>query len=179
MHGLISLLDKTHEALVHQIWQELEESCGTTGVLVTPFPHFSWLVASDFDWPALEKALQEISGSILPFTVRTTGLAMFTGQSPVIYVPVVRTGELSHIHEMLWDEIRPLGMDVSPIYSPEFWMPHITLGIGDVTSENLPCLIQLLSSRSFSWEIKIDNISIGFQNVGTTAVISNRYDFKH
>lgn len=178
MHGLLSLLDQTHETLVYQIWQELEKSCGLTGVMVTPFPHFSWLIAGDFDWPGLETVLKEITAEIHPFTVQTTGLSIFTGESPVIYIPLVRTGELSRIHKMIWDRITPLGTDVSPLYSPSLWMPHITLGFGDVTHENLSCLLGLLSARSFNWEIEIDNLSIGFQNAGTTAVISNRYEFK-
>jgi 2'-5' RNA ligase len=178
MHGLISLLDKTHEALVQQIWQELEQLCGMKGVLVTPFPHFSWLIADDFDWPALEDTLQEVTGNIRPFTARTTGLSMFTGETPVIYIPLVRTGELSRIHELIWNKATRLGKGVSPFYSPEFWMPHITVGFGDVTPQNLACLMQLFSPRSFNWEIKIDNLAIGFQNDGTTAVISNRYEFK-
>jgi 2'-5' RNA ligase len=178
MHGLISLLDKTHEELVQQIWQELEQLCGMKGVLVTPFPHFSWLIANDFDWPALEDTLQEVAGNIRPFTVRTTGLSMFTGETPVIYIPLVRTGELSRVHEMIWNKVTPLGKAISPFYSPEFWMPHITVGFGDVTPNNLACLMQLFSSRSFNWEIQIDNLAIGFQNDGTTAVISNRYEFK-
>jgi 2'-5' RNA ligase len=179
MHGLLSLLDQTHETLVHQIWQELEKSCGVTGVIVTPFPHFSWLIAGDFDWSGLETVLEEITAEIHPFTVQTTGLSIFTGENPVVYIPLVRTSELSRIHKIVWDRITPLGTEVSPFYSPPLWMPHITIGSGDVTHENLPCLLELLSARSFNWEIKIDNFSVGFQNAGTTAVISNRYEFKH
>jgi 2'-5' RNA ligase len=178
MHGLLSLLDQTHETLVYQIWQELEQSCKLTGVMVTPFPHFSWLIAGDFDWPGLETVMKEVATEIHPFTVQTTGLSIFTGENPVVYIPLVRTGKLSRIHKMVWDRIAPLGTDVSPFYAPALWMPHITLGFGDVTHKNLPCLLELLSARSFNWEIEIDNISIGFQNIGTTALISNRYELK-
>jgi 2'-5' RNA ligase len=178
MHGLLSLLDQTHETLVYQLWQELENSCRMTGVMVTPFPHFSWLIAEDFDWIELEAVLKEITAGIHPFTVQTTGLSMFTGEDPVVYIPLVRTGELSRIHKTIWDRVTPLGTEVSPFYAPPFWMPHITIGFGDVTRKTLPCLLELLSARTFNWEIEIDNISIGFQSPGTTAVISNRYEFK-
>jgi 2'-5' RNA ligase len=178
MHSLLSLLDQTHKTLVHQIWEELEQFCGMKGVMVTPFPHFSWLIAENFDWPGLETVLKEISAEIHPFTVRTTGLSMFTGENPVVYIPLIRTSELSHIHKMIWDRVTPMGTEVSPFYAPSFWMPHVTIGFGDVTHENLPCLLELLSGRSFTWEIEIDNISIGLQSPEKTAVISNSYEFK-
>ncbi len=178
MHGLLSLLDQAHETLVHQTWQELKQSCGMTGVLVTPFPHFSWLIAADFDWQGLEIALEEITAEIHPFTVQTTGLSLFTGENPVVYLPLVRTSELSRIHQMIWDRAAPLATEASSFYAPSAWVPHITLGFGDVTQETLPCLMKLLSGRSFNWKIEIDNLSIGFQDTGTTAVISNRYEFK-
>jgi 2'-5' RNA ligase len=149
-----------------------------TGVMVTPFPHFSWLIAEDFDWVGLETVLKEITAEIHPFSVQTTGLSIFTGENPVVTIPLVRSGELSRIHKMIWDRVAPLGTDVSPLYDPSSWMPHITIGFGDVTRETLPCLLELLSARIFNWEIDIDNISIGFQSPGTTAVISNRYEFK-
>ena len=65
MHGLVSLLDSTHYTLVEEIWQELEIECGLKGIYITPMPHFSWQIAEDYDWDALEIALQEIEKVVL------------------------------------------------------------------------------------------------------------------
>lgn len=103
MHGLVSLLDKKHYALVEEIWQELEIDCRLKGIHVTPLPHFSWQIAEDYAWEALENALQELAFEAEQFKVRTNGLALFTGEEPVVYIPVVRTKELSRFHEMIWN----------------------------------------------------------------------------
>jgi len=159
MHGLVSLLDKKHYQQVEALWHMLEVECGLTGVQVTPFPHFSWLIASDFDWVALENALQEITSQTRPFTVSTTGLGFFSGPTPVGFIPVIRTAELSAFHQQIWERIQPLATDISPFYAPDKWTPHITLAYSDVTPENIACVMQKLAFQIYDWEITVDHLS--------------------
>lgn len=175
MHGLVSLLDKKHFNLVEEIWQDLENNCGLKGIHVTPLPHFSWQIAEDYDWDALELALQEIAATIEPFTVRTTGLALFTGESPVVFIPVVRTKELSEFHDAIWQQLALISSKPSLYYAPSFWMPHISLAYGDVDAEKLNCLMEKLASRTFNWEIEIDNLTLIYEPEGTIGQI--RYKF--
>jgi len=91
MPGLVSTLDQTHHTLVEEIWLELETDCGLKGINVTPLPHFSWQIAEDYEWDALDNALQKITEAAQPFMVQTTGLALFTAESPAVYIPIVRT----------------------------------------------------------------------------------------
>lgn len=138
MHELVSLLDQEHYQRVESLWKMLEEECGLTGIKVTPFPHFSWLIASDFDWPALETSLQELLSQTSCFIVHTTGLGSFSGTNPVIFVPVVRTAAaLNTFHRQVWLHAAVL----SPFYSPENWVPHITLAYADITPDNIPCVM--------------------------------------
>ena len=176
MHGLVSLLDQKHYRLVESLWQLLEVKCGLVGVNVTPFPHFSWLVASDFDWLALETTLQEITSQVKPFTAHTTGLGYFSGPSPVIFIPVIRTAELSALHRDIWENIQPFGIDISPLYAPEKWVPHITLAITDVTQSNIACAMQNLAFQTYNWEIHINNIS--FIHEPDTHIGQVRYNFE-
>lgn len=177
MHGLVSLLDKTHYALVKEIWQELETDCGLTGIQVTPLPHFSWQIAEDYDWGALELALGEIAAGCQPFSVRTAGLALFTGEIPVVYIPVVRTRELSELHELIWQRLAALSTEPSPYYAPARWMPHISLAYGDVEPSKLSCLMDTLAHRTFNWEIEIDNLTLIYEPVGTVGQIRYKFEF--
>jgi 2'-5' RNA ligase len=177
MHGLLSLFDQKHEALVFSIWQELGMHCGLSGVNTTPFPHFSWLIADNFDWDELDSAISEIAARVKPFTVQTTGLSLFTGPNPVLYIPIVRTAELSRIHKLVWDKISPIGTEVSPYYAPPNWMPHITLAFGELSNEDLSCALEKLAFRNFDWQIPIDHIAVGYQNPGATAIIQYRHEF--
>ncbi len=178
MHGLVSLLDKRHYALVEELWFELRDECGVQGRYVTPLPHFSWQIAEDYDWAALESALQEVAAQAQPFTVHTTGLALFTGSKPVVYIPVVRTRQLSEFHEMIWNQLAPICKESSPYYSPPFWMPHISLTYQDVDPEKLRCLMDKLAFRIFNWSIEIDNLTLIYEPEGTIGGIKYQFDFE-
>jgi len=176
MHGLVSLLDQKHTRQVEELWKMLEEECGLTGIQVTPFPHFSWLIASDFDWPALENVLQEITSNASPFTVHTTGLGLFSGPNPVIFVPVVKSARLNAFHQQVWNSIQSLGTYISPLYAPDNWVPHISLAYADVTQENITCVMKRLAFRTYNWEIRVDNIS--FIHEPDDHIGEIRYEFK-
>ena len=176
MHGLVSLLDQKHTRQVEELWNMLEEECGLTGIQVTPFPHFSWLIASDFDWPALEITLQNITSNASPFTVHTSGLGLFSGPNPVIFVPVVKTARLITFHQQVWESIRRHAIDISPLYAPDNWVPHISLAYTDVTLENIPCVMQRLAFQTYNWEIRVDNISFIHEPDGHIGEI--RYEFE-
>jgi 2'-5' RNA ligase len=178
MHGLVSLLDSKHHRQVESLWELLEEECGLTGIKVTPFPHFSWLIASDFDWLALESTLREIASRTYPFTVRTAGLGMFSGFNPVVFIPLVRTAELSTFHRQVWESIQPHATDISPLYNPGSWIPHITLAYDDVTPENIPCVMQILAFQAYNWELHVDNISFIRQPAGQSGQIQHQFEFK-
>jgi 2'-5' RNA ligase len=94
----------------------------------------------------------------------------------VIYVPVVRTLELTRFHEALWPEISKAGFDIVDYYHPEQWMPHITIGMGDINKEKLGRIVQYLSERDFHWEITVDNFAFIY-DTGTEQVLKSRFDF--
>ena len=48
----------------------------------------------------------------------------------------------------------------SPYYAPDSWLPHITLGIEDVTQSNIGCAVSQLALQSYDWIIPINNLTI-------------------
>lgn len=161
MHGIVSLLDDPHYQQVMEIWATLKQEIGVSGVYTTPFPHFSYYVAEHYDRERLKPIVTQLASQIAPFQVETTGLAIFTGGlSPVLYVNVVRSPQLSHIHQLLWPALNPFCSGIVTYYHPNHWVPHITLGHGDLTPENLPEAIRLLQRWSFTWKIAINNFSL-------------------
>ncbi len=176
MHGLVSLLDSEHTTQVEALWQELEQACGLTGIKVTPFPHFSWLIAEDFNWDGLRRALHELAEELQPFSVRTSGVSLFSGTKPVLFLPLVRSAELSRTHAAIWDRISPFGKSLSKFYTPQAWMPHITLAYQDLDASNLSCAMERLAFRSFDWQIEIDNLALVFQIEGQVGKLDSRYE---
>jgi len=86
-------------------------------------------VAEEYQCDHLEKILNEISTFFEPFVVQTTRLALFTGESPIVYVPIVRTEILSQIHAMIWGRVTPISICPNQYYSPELSIPQITLAV--------------------------------------------------
>jgi 2'-5' RNA ligase len=158
MNGIASLLDQLAASRMEHLWQELETKCGLVGVKATPFPHFSWQVTGSYDLPRLETVLPSIARQAHPFTIHTAGLGLFTGESPIVYISIVKDEPLIRFHSLLWERMN--GIAVHPIlfYAPGNWVPHITLAYNDVNSANLDCVMQYLAFQSFNWEIQVDNL---------------------
>ena len=169
MNGIASLLDKPATERVESLWQELETRCGLVGVKITPFPHFSWQVTEGYDLPRLDTTLQNIARQMQPFTVRTAGLGLFSGESPIVYIHIVKDEALLRFHAMLWERMKKIAIRPALHYSPDQWVPHITLAYNDIRRENLDCALQTLAFQSFNWEIQIDNLITVDQADGPTA----------
>jgi hypothetical protein len=174
MHGVVSLLDNKHNQLVKKLWDELAREFAVSGVYVTPYPHISYQVARIYDVESLEPVLRRFAASKTSFKVRAGGLGVFTGPQPVLYIPVVRSLELTQFHEAFWQEIFSTGSGILDYYHPSHWMPHITIGIGDMHKDNLSRIVRVLAERDFNWEITIDNVALIYDSIfapfGTTVL---------
>ncbi|MFW5708709.1 MAG: 2'-5' RNA ligase family protein [Chloroflexota bacterium] len=160
MYGVVSLLDGKYTAIIEEIWDTFQRNFGVHGVHVTPIPHFSYHVAENYDISQLDELLELFTRQIEPFTIRTSGLGIFTGPEPVLYIPVVPDGNLLSIHRRIWQAIDATAQGSSLYYQPVEWRPHITLTQGGVDHDMLPQVIRVLSERNFNWNIEIDNLSI-------------------
>lgn len=163
MHGVISLLDPQATRLVENIWVELENEFGLSSVYVPRIAHFSYQIAEEYNVKRLGAVLEQLAQSQRPFHVRTSGLGLFTGSSPVLYIPVIRNRELTQLHSVLWQAIDDEGSGKSDLYHPGNWIPHITLAQGDLDRDNLPRIVRWLSDRDFTCEIVVNNLGLIYQ----------------
>ena len=176
LHAVVSLFDRKNDRIVRSIWKELERTFHLRGIYKTPYPHFSYQIASDYDLAKLESKLERIARKSKIFKAHASGLGIFSGLAPVLYIPVVRTMELSRFHESLWKIISPAASGIAPYYRPEVWTPHITLAQWDIDERNLPNIVGRLSARELKLEIKVDNLAIIFDD-GTTQTVHSRFPF--
>ena len=177
MHGVVSLLDDEHYALVENIWAELERDFGVRGIYVTPFPHFSYQVAEGYDVESVEAVLRETASETAPFKISTAGLGIFNVTHPVLYIPVVRSPALSAFHARLWRSIlRVADSPATRFYQPELWVPHITLAHGDLDYLQLSAIVRAFSERQFHWEINVNNLSMIY-DTGTEQGLRCRFNF--
>ncbi len=160
MYGVVALLDARHCEMVEAIWAEFKREFGLDSAYLAPVPHFSYHVAERYNLEKLERELRLLAPQVKPFIVRTNGLGIFTGTTPVLYVPVIRTPLLTVLHQNMWEPVSATAVNPSPYYHPENWRPHITLAHRDVNDETLPKLVRLLLPREFNWEIRIEALAV-------------------
>jgi 2'-5' RNA ligase len=177
MHGLVSLLPKPFYQQVESIWQSLENEMGLCGIRVTPYPHFSWQIADDYEQERLKPILERIASQTKPFPVHTTGMGLFTGPKPVIYISLVKTFELMQFHSMVWESILETSTAASPYYRPGSWMPHISLAYGDVTLENIGEVMKKLAFQNYEWKMQVDNFAFIYEPQGAIGQLRFKIPF--
>jgi len=171
MHGLVSLLPEPHYRQVQSIWDKLAAEHDLQGIRVTPYPHFSWQIASEYDFNRLEVLVGEIAQRTHPLQVRTAGLGLFSGPRPMVYVPIVKDLPLIELHAAIWQGIQLAAGGLSPYYAPPAWMPHISLAYKDISPDNIGPLMQTLAFQSFVWEMTIDNIALIYEPEGQVGAL--------
>jgi len=173
MFAIATLLDPYSDSLTRNFWQLLEKDCGLAGINTTPLPHFSWQGADDYSVDEVEQNLNEITSQLAPFSVRTAGLGLFTGSVPVLYLALVKTALLIEVHRTIWEMIGPLGTGLNRHYSPDLWMPHITIAYQDLTADNLACAVKNLIFVPVDLEIRVNQLALLYQIDSDTGVRSS------
>jgi 2'-5' RNA ligase len=177
MHALVSLLPEPFYRQVERIWQSLESEVGLRGIQVTPYPHFSWQIAEDYDLERLKPILEGIASQTKPFQVRTTGIGLFTGPRPVVYISLVKTLELMRFHSLVWESTLETSTTASPDYNPGNWLPHISLAYADVTLANIGAVMKILAFQNLEWEMKVDNFAFIYEPQGAIGQLRLKIPF--
>lgn len=160
MYGVVSLLDTLHSQQVENLWKTLKIRFGVANPNATSYPHFSYHVANGYEMGKVSRLLEQVAGETAVFTIHTAGLGIFTGAEPVVYIPVARSPGLTKLHEALWPQIQPFGQGSVAYYTPPGWLPHITLGHGDIAPAQLGSIVQWLNEQNLTWEVTIHNFAI-------------------
>ena len=176
MNAIVAMLDPTYERRVYDLWEELETKFKVRGVYVTPYPHFTFQGAASYHLDRLQTVFEQLAAGCEPFTVQTSGLGLFTGESPVLFIPVKRTPALNRMHERVWDAMQPLATDCNVLYNAAHWIPHITIGFGDMQPDVLSAICTYLADRDFDWEIEVNSIAF-IHNTSDSQLLKYRTRF--
>jgi 2'-5' RNA ligase len=159
MLAVASLFNSMMNEATRRLWDDLDTRCFLSGIKITPIPHFSWHVAFGYS-EGINAFLQEFATRIKPFHVQTSGLGVFGGKTQVIYVPILKSFDLMALHINLYQNLEKFADSSNLNYSPDRWVPHLTIGYGDVTPEKIGCAAKALAFRNMQMEILVDNLSI-------------------
>jgi len=160
MQAIATLLNRNADEKTTKMWQDLEKTCGLSGIKIPQDPHFSWFVAEKFDEPGLKNEFLDISLQLTEFEISANGIGLFTGEKPILYIPIVKTRKLLELHEEIWRLLSPLGVKLSAFYQPEHWIPHITITSDDASLANINCIIETILHLPLTMTIPVNNLAL-------------------
>ena len=163
------MLDPASTDRVNAICAELRDNFGLRGVDAFPYPHISFCFLNGYTQATVEHRLHDTVSRFKPFIVKTAGIGIFLKPNPVLFISVVRGTALERLYRLINRVFPPLDGDAG-FYTADHWMPHVTLAVGDLTTELLPDIIRLLSDREFHWDITLDNLAFASETDASFAV---------
>jgi 2'-5' RNA ligase len=125
---------------------------------------------------SLDEALQVSARTQAPFPLHVTGLGIFSGPSPVIYLPVTKTPAVSVLHNHLWELLGPMAASVNKNYDADVWIPHITLTHETTDTNAIFEVISRLASVPLELEILVDHLAIIYKDDSVSG-IRKKYQF--
>lgn len=158
--AVASLLPDDVSEGIRELWAELDRELGVRGAAISPLPHFSYQVARDYDLDVLQEAVARLAGSARALRVQAGGLGIFTGPAPVLYVPIVRSPELTRFQVAVWSAASVAAEKLDQHYHPASWVPHVSLAFGDTTPAKVAAAVELLSGRELAWDLELGNLAI-------------------
>jgi 2'-5' RNA ligase len=170
MQAIATLLKHTEHEATRQMWQTLRSSCDLTGIKVPENPHFSWMVAEEFDEAAARRVFQGMATKIKGLNINTNGLGLFTSKKPILYIPIVKTKELLDLHEELWRQLSPFGSHLENFYHPSEWIPHITLASEDLTISRLQCILESIAQVPINATFAVDNLALIYSDENSAGI---------
>lgn len=182
VEGIVTLLDARWSRAVEGIWRRIDRELGLRGVLVTPYPHFSYLVGERLDLERLRGKAAELTRRTRPFPVRVRGVATFPDPWPVVFLSVIADRRLRDLHREVWEALGPAVRDPMEYYRPGRWVPHITLAHGEepthrpLTSDEVTGVKRLISRAPLEGTVLVDNLSTIVERKGRQE-LGPRFDF--
>lgn len=160
MLAITSLLNTQSAERINRLIKSLETEFGLDDVQATPDPHITYQLAGVRKLSSLKDVLRDVARTTRPFVAHTTGLGVFPGPNPVIYIPVLRSDDLNRLHQRILQATAPLCLRTDKFSGPDCWLPHISLALHDTTPELLGPVMQYLNQHTFNLKLTINNLAI-------------------
>jgi len=160
MLAITSLLSPPAAARINRIIKSLETEFGLDDVQATPDPHITYQLAGVGKRTALIDVLARVARQTQPFSAFTTGLGIFPGPNPVIYIPVLRSEPLNALHRRIHEATAPLCLRTDKFSGADCWLPHISLALHDTTPDLLGEVLRYLNEQTFNLKFQVDNLAI-------------------
>ena len=177
MQRLVTLLPETVSQNVKAICADLKSWTGLTEIRTTTVPHFSWVTGENFLSEPLHASLREFTATIDPFSVYATGLGIFPGNSPVLYIPIVKTAQL-HLYSPAGLAAFPNLSETSSTRSSNLTSGRLisALVFDELSGDSLGKILRKIAFKEINFKFAVDNISLLVINEEETVKL--KFSFK-
>lgn len=158
--GVVSILEGETYAETKRMWRLFERKYGSKAIQNFPHPHVSFQGGLSENLKILVLKIDDLSSKINPFPVTIEGIDTFERPKRVIFLPVKRTKILRSIHKKIDELLQEYCSWTFRYYTPQNWIPHVTLAQRDITPTNFRNAKRYLENRRFNYELTIHNICL-------------------
>lgn len=171
MAGVISLLEGADAGRVERLWDSMQHEFGVLRGFPGAVPHVSYHLGEYPADAALNARLSAIAEVTAPFSAVVSGIGIFGGPSPVLYLAVARGPRLASLHGEVRSALAGLGYENNPYYEPDNWLPHITMAQQNLPAEALPGVAAWLISQPIQFAFEVTNLALATETPDALEVL--------
>ncbi len=172
--GVMTLLEGEARNEALRLWRLFETEFGSVGVRTFAHPNLTFGAARCDDPRSLSMRLEALAQRLETFPVRISGVGFFDQPQNAAFLGVEKTPALEQVHRAVDEVLQRRCMEVLSVYRPASWVPHVTIGMGDLSREALERARTYFASydRSFVYTarritlVQSANAGPGFQVTG-------------
>ncbi len=76
------------------------------------------------------------------------------------------------MHEMIWKRTIRFTKQVNLHYSPENWIPHITLNLNELTEDQFNCSVDELTQKPMNYEFEVNELGLLYLTATSSGIDS-------
>lgn len=131
--GVVSILEGEAYEETKKMWRLFERKYNSRAIQNFPQPHLSFQGGLSEDLKTIDSKLKILSSEISSFPITIGGINTFEKPERVIFLSVAKTKELQKIHKKIDNLLQKYCSQTFRFYTPQNWLPHITLAQDDLT----------------------------------------------
>jgi 2'-5' RNA ligase len=176
--GIASLLTGVERDEVLRFWDVFEKDYNSIGVRSFDHPNLGFQGGGSSNIDILKAELVNLCNNITPFEVIVDGFGYFEAPSKVVYLQVRKTNQLIEIHKEINRFLSKNCISTFQLYTPEYWVPHITLAMDDLSETSFDTFKNKQKNYSLTFNQKISNLAlVEFKDNGVVELLQS-YEIK-
>ena len=176
--GIATLITGSERDEVLRYWDIFEKEYNSIGVRSCDHPNLGFQGGDCSNLDFLKDELSNLCNIISPFEMIVDGFGYFEAPSKVVYLQVMKTNELIEIHKEINIILSKSCISTFQYYTPEYWVPHITLAMDDLSETSFDTFKKRHKDTSPSFNQTISNLAlVEFKDNGLVELLQ-RYEIK-